>query len=108
MLCSFQDFCAKLKNLPEDKIDELYIQRDINTGKPQVDCFIEGMSDFMQVLSLYTNNKSYSFVRTPLVGYIIISRCVKVLDDRPNHIDVSVFGLKTLTDLHSIACSLLK
>ncbi|KAK2158902.1 hypothetical protein LSH36_162g08051 [Paralvinella palmiformis] len=53
------EFCRTLKTLPDETIEKLHIRRNINNGKPEVDCFIDVMYDFMQNEgSRVVNNKA--------------------------------------------------
>ena len=47
---NLQSLCKKIRSgLPEEKLDELWIRKDIVTGKPEVQCFLDDMDLFLQV-----------------------------------------------------------
>lgn len=51
-----QDFCKELKNLPEQQIKDLRIRRNAVTGEPEIQCFMERLNDYLQVLNEYLLN----------------------------------------------------
>ena len=46
---SQKEFCKKIKNLPENQIENLRIRRNAVTGEPEIQCFMERLSEYLQV-----------------------------------------------------------
>lgn len=46
---SLKEFCKEIKNLPENKIQNLRIRRNAITGEPEIQCFIDRLNDYLQV-----------------------------------------------------------
>jgi len=42
------EFCQELKNLPEHQINNLRIRRSAITGEPEIQCFMERLSEYLQ------------------------------------------------------------
>ena len=58
-----QDFCDDLRNLSNDKIDDLKIKRNAVTGEPEVYCFPQLIKDFMAVSMGVASNDALTHVR---------------------------------------------
>ena len=58
-----QDLCNTIKRLPADRVEEMAIKLDLVTGIPEVDCFIDDMSDFYDVSSFCCHiNILYNYI----------------------------------------------
>ena len=48
--CRLQDLCTKLKKMSKEEKDRLHIRDDLVTGESEVECFIDEMNTFYQVI----------------------------------------------------------
>ena len=65
-LSFFQGLCNTIRRFPAQKAEDLAIAVDVVTNLPEVDCFVDGMAKFYEVLMTLL-----------LLFIIIFLQCVK-------------------------------
>ena len=72
-VCFFQKFCHELRNLQDHQMEKLRIRRNAVSGEPEIQCFMEKLKQYLQVLESEDRKQYSQEILMQVSDFVIIS-----------------------------------